>query len=284
MIRIARMGWRPDLPDHRDFTAANPALPPAFTALLGQVKLLGADEVSVDLRGSSPPVKDQGDLGSCTANGTLAIHEILDRKTFGRHTDLARLFLYKATRNWMGVRGDTGAEIRNAMGALALFGAPPEDSYPYEATRFDDEPSAYHYALASNFKGVQYARLDKEATANGGSVIDALTSALLKGWPWVFGFTCYSSLDDTGADGRIAFPSTRERVTGGHCVTAVGFDTEQQCPGQAGKGAFLIRNSWGASWGDQGYGWLPFEYFTQGLAEDCWTLTKAAWVDTEPFK
>jgi C1A family cysteine protease len=206
---------------------------------------------------------------------------MLDRKVHGSYTDLSRLFLYKVTRNFIGVTGDTGAEIRSVMGALALFGAPPEDDYPYDMPKYDDEPSAYHYALASNFKGIKYARLD---TGSPESLLDVLTSALLKGQPWVFGFTCYSSLDYTGVDGRIAFPKSSERVTGGHAVVAVGFDTAMICPNAQQPGAFLIRNSWGMGWGDHGYGWISFDYIRQGLAVDFWTLTKAAWVDPEQFR
>ena len=277
------MGWLPDLPDARDYAPSHPSLPTGFARqLLAPLAAVGA-AVEIDQRPSFQPVYNQSTIGSCTAYGGIGIHEYHDARVFKRYTPLSQLFLYKVTRNFIGVTGDTGAEIRNMMGALATIGAPPEEYYPYDIARFDEEPAPFIYALAANYKGVQYTRLDAKHLLPDAR-LEILKTALVNGWPFTFGFTCYQSLDEVGATGAIAYPKPSERITGGHCVIACGFSDAFACPGDSGAGAFMIRNSWGREWGEQGYGWLPYKYFTQGIAVDCWTLTKAAWVDMEQFK
>jgi C1A family cysteine protease len=61
----------------------------------------------------------------------VGVVEYFERRGYGRHVDGSRLFVYKATRNLMGVVGDTGAWLRNTMGALCLLGVPPEKYWPY---------------------------------------------------------------------------------------------------------------------------------------------------------
>ena len=49
------------------------------------------------------------------------------------------------------------------------------------------------------------------------------------------------------------------------------------------KGALIIRNSWGVESREGGYGFLPYDYVTSGLAEDWWTLIQQGWIDTGQF-
>jgi len=103
----------------------------------------------------------------------------------------------------------------------------------------------------------------------------------------MFGFTVYNSIQQSSTTGRIPYPCEGEKVEGGHAIMAVGYDDKmsinnEMC-GKATKGALLIRNSWGEEWGEKGYGYLPYEFVLEGLAEDWWTLIEQGWVDTGQF-
>jgi C1A family cysteine protease len=173
------------------------------------------------------------------------------------------------------------------MGALVLFGVPPEQFWPYEEKKFDREPPAFCYAFAANYGALSYFSLDPPGTKPA-ELIGRIKTYLAGGVPSMFGFTVYSSIDQAGADGAIPFPGPQEKVAGGHAVVAVGYDDAKKIRNpergsQPSVGAFLIRNSWGEGWGDRGYGWLPYDYVGAGLAEDWWTLIKAEWVDSGEF-
>ena len=275
------LGWVPDLPDIRDYTHENETVHGLLKQTAAKKTVLGAKKPalpkSVDLREWCPPIEDQGQLGSCTANAAVGLVEYYERRAAGDHVDASRLFVYKATRNLLGWTGDTGAYLRTAMQALVCFGAPPESYWRYDVARYEEEPTAFLYALASNYKALQYYRLDVPGEAASGT-LEHIKQYLAAGLPSMFGFTVYDSLAD-GPD--IPFPRPGDRVAGGHAVVAVGYDNARKIGGKTG--ALLIRNSWGRGWGDEGYGWLPYDYVTQGLADDFWSVLQQSWVDTHQF-
>lgn len=297
------MGWLPDYPDFRDYTEETQEVirlvdpdgigKNASRTIPGAQRRgtkTTADKLpsSVDLRPWCSPVEDQGMLGSCTANAGVGIIEYYERKAFGRHTDASRLFLYKVTRNLMKAKGDTGAYLRTTIGAMVLFGVCPEDYWPYtdSETVFDKEPNAFTYAFAANFQTIKYFRHDPPNTEPG-KLLTKLKTWLAKGHPAMFGFTVYNSIEQAEKTGRIPFPSPKEKIEGGHAIVAVGYDDKMKIKNTHNKaettGALLIRNSWGEGWGEQGYGWLPYDYVRKGLAEDFWTILKKEWLDTDAF-
>ncbi len=288
MDRVGKrgMGWIPDYPDFRDYTEETEEV----KSVLGLARVLKAKSlpVSIDLREWCSPIEDQGTLGSCTAHAGVGVIEYYERKSFGRHMDASRLFLYKVTRNLMKMKGDTGAYLRTTMGGMVLFGVPPEEYWPYreDEKEFDQEPPAFCYAFAQNYQTVKYFRHDPPET-KAEEILRKVKAYLFKGHPAMFGFTVYSSIEQADKTGRIPFPSPKERIEGGHAVVAIGYDDKMKIKNKYGKietsGALLIRNSWGNGWGEGGYGWLPYEYVLKGLAEDFWLVLKKEWIDTGQF-
>jgi hypothetical protein len=299
--KTVALGYHPDLPDSRDvitfstqFAHSSPGKILADIAnrksvnlaLLGATTALPQPRLHLGDKGCMPPVEDQGEIGSCTANAVIGIVEYLIRAAEGPQLDLSRMFLYKVTRRLLGWTGDTGAYIRTTIKAMRMFGVPPEADWPYEPALLDREPDAYHYAYAQNFRALGYIRLDGYGDIRAGfpsrgeATLDALKRTLADGYPVAFGFPVYSSIADMGRNFVIPLPQGRhDTVIGGHAVLAVGYDDTVEVDGNESPGAVIVRNSWGLEWAQQGYGYLPYKYITDELAVDLWTIVHGDFVE-----
>jgi len=219
------MGWLADWPDFRDFTPEHPEV----KKLLKDVGITKAAEnvakipAAADLSPYFSPVENQGNLGSCTANAGCGVLEYFERRAYGNHIDASRLFLYKVTRELLGWTGDTGAFLRSTMGALAMFGAPPEKYWPYVISKFDQEPTSFLYSLAANYQALTYFRLDPAGTAPA-TTLARIKTNIAAGLPSMFGFTVYNSISQASTTGEIPFPANGEKILGGHAIVACGYD------------------------------------------------------------
>lgn len=294
------MGWLPDYPDFRDHTVNHDQISDKLRRF-GQkdsikdmlkktavARTAGTAKIRVDLREWFSPVEDQGSLGSCTANAGVGLVEYFEKRAGGKHIDASRLFLYKTSRNMEHFKGDTGSFLRTTMSAMVLFGVPPEEYWPYNIEDYDREPTAFCYAFAQNYQAINYYRLDPPETRKD-TLLKRIKTNLAAGLPSMFGFTVFSSYIQANTSGQIPYPTNGEKSVGGHAVIAAGYDDKIKIKntGTGAKettGALLVRNSWGKTWGEEGYGWLPYEYVLKGLAVDWWSLLKNEWVDTGNFK
>lgn len=243
------LGWVPDRPDHRDFLYAAP------------VAMLRALPRRIDLRSQCPPVYDQGELGSCTANAIGGAIEFDQMKQGLPEVFVpSRLFIYYNERAIEGtISSDSGAMIRDGIKTISSQGACPEEMWPYVISKFKVRPSTSCYTEAAKHTAVTYQRLVQ--------TLSQMQGCLASGYPFVFGFTVYESFETmtVARTGRVPMPTTRERVLGGHAVCAIGYDDRQR--------RFICRNSWGAGWGRRGYFTMPYSYLTDdNLSADFWTI------------
>jgi C1A family cysteine protease len=242
-------GFRPDLPDQRDYKFELLQLKPALPA-------------SIDLRSTCSPVKDQGRLGSCTANALASALEFLEIKNKLPDVFMSRLFIYYNERVLENtVTSDSGASLRDGIKTLSKQGCCPETEWPYIISRFRTRPINPCYTHAVKHVAQSYYRI---------STLNDMKTCLASGYPFVFGFVVYSSFESNtvATTGIAPMPSPKEKVLGGHAVLAVGYDNATQ--------RFLIKNSWGTSWGVKGYFYLPYAYMTNPyLAGDMWYVSKA---------
>lgn len=248
MYNVARFGWRPDLPDARDFLYTAPpieVLPPA-----------------IDLQALCPDVYDQGTLGSCTANAICAAVQY-DRKKQGLPDwTPSRLFLYYNERAMIHEESiDGGAYLRDGIKSVARQGDCPETLWPYDTSKVLIKPTGDCYSNALQYTVVEYKHIRQNEYA--------LKACLASGFPFIFGFTVYDNFlsDEVKRTGVLPMPDlATEHVVGGHAVLAVGYNDNDQ--------RFLVRNSWGTGWGKQGYFTMPYAYvLSRNLAADFWNIT-----------
>ena len=249
--KIRRYGWKPSLPDLRDHVA-------------DASELAVLDEV--DPRGELPAIFDQGQLGSCTANAVAAAVQY-DADLNGADPGfLSRLWIYYFERKIEGSPAgeDTGAYGRDGFKVCKSVGVPVEDEWPYDISKFSDEPPAALAEEARKHRISNYRAVPRN--------LDSMKAVLSNKQTIAFGFTVYESFEsrEVAQTGRVPLPSREEKVLGGHEVLLVGYLKNEVNYG-------LVRNSWGTGWGMEGYFLMTWAYILDAnLASDFRTIRRAA--------
>jgi len=254
------LGLIPDVPDDRDRLHAATPTPYQF--------------IDLEPDPATPPIWDQGQLGSCSAHGTLAAFLFAAAKSGADDPMLSRLQLYYDTRVLEGtVDQDAGGMIRDAIKATTQ-GIAPEDLWPYDVSQFAVQPPDSVRAAGLANVGLDYARV--------GCDHGAIQGCLSQGFPVVIGVSLYSSFEDqvTLASGVVPMPGPDEQVIGGHCMAifGVGFGREwRDYPNAEPDTLYVkVRNSWGLVYqGRTGYCLIPADYMPL-YGSDFWVIRKAS--------
>jgi C1A family cysteine protease len=200
----------------------------------------------VDLRDTDSKVDDQGYLGSCAANSIINAYEnIILRNRPSIFEDLSRLFLYYNTRVIEeSIMDDAGVVyLGNTLESLKNQGVCTEELWPYDVEKFATKPSneCYKDALSRRIDSYEYIK-----------DLHGMKEILSSGKPVVIGMKVF--LNFMRADARnfvISEPEENDYSLGGHAVSVVGYTKDNH---------FIIKNSFGTDWGNDGYALITEDY------------------------
>lgn len=198
---------------------------------------------TIDLRKLCQAVRDQGTRATClacTTSDAHAMHHSCDPLS------AEFLFYYAIQRATIGTVDD-GITFDGAAEALAHDGQPLEVDWPYSAA----QPTPWQPPAA---KLIWKGTLSHSAS----NAVPTIESLLKQGRPVVLGVKLSSAfLSPTIPDFKI---SATGSGFGGHAVLIVGLGRDQ-----AAEDYFLIRNSWGSGWANNGCAWLATGYLADKL-------------------
>jgi len=213
---------------------------------------------NVDLRPHCPPIVNQGQTESCTANALAGAYGYLEGRIAGKQVAVSRLFIFYNERMVEHTTDkDVGAYISDGVKVLKNYGACAEQTWPFDVKAVETKPHGKAYEEGKGHE------VDQAATV----AIDlhAMRHCLAEGYPFVFGLEIDGFKPD--AKGFMTRPAAGAKL-GGHAMCAVGYDDT--------KKVFIVRNSWGTDFGDKGYCYVPYDWMTDPKScSDAWTVRRA---------
>ena len=215
----------------------------------------------IDYTSEMSPVKNQGSLGSCVGFAVVAMKEWQEQqehmeelaegkkyKRAAKHYDLSEQWMYYKCKEIDYWPGEEGTSIRFAMQILNRVGVPCEKAWPYNAS-YIGKPKRWANLVSKWALGGEYIRME--------SPEDIINSLGTNG-PLAIGIACFIEIFYATSNGIVAYPSAPDQMYGGHAICLVGWNPETRM--------FKFKNSWGTSWGQNGYGYLPYDY----IRDFCW--------------
>lgn len=203
------------------------------------------------------PIKDQQDVGWCVGFAASTVKDKQERLNHpGMNIETSPSFVYGECKKRDGIPKEEGTYPRVAMQVLKDLGTCLEKTFPFqEAKKQGNNPQApvAAYEEAKKYKVSAYAKV---------TTLEEMKRAIVNGSAILGGVIVTNSFMRPEAGGFIPMP--QGYFLGGHAIAIDGYDdemTHKYADGKIRKGFLRIVNSWNTVWGDQGYGWLPYDFF-----------------------
>lgn len=211
----------------------------------------------INLLSFCPPIKNQGQIGSCSSHACATAFEIEMKIIESRKsTSLSELWHYYKVRqkDFMNTfPDDSGAYLREAIKVMYHNGFCPESLYPYDYRKINETPGFMTDVIASLWKIKSYHTC---------MTLNQIKTSLIQEHPVIIGIPVDKNFLQKRDNSIVDKYSIANRV-GGHAVVLIGYDDNVQ--------AFLLANSWGENWGVGGYAWISYTYIEKYLWEG-WSI------------
>jgi hypothetical protein len=236
---------------------------------------------AANLQRFAPSVGDQGHQGSCVAwSSAYAARTIEEAARTGADPNSLRFspaFLY----NQIGLENCDGSYIERAMEFMTRSGSIPYDQFPYNDQDCSRQPDQQQLEEARQYRMRGFNRLTP-GDYNNRIDLHAIKENISQGAPVVIGMQVGGTYMQEMMGRDVWEPTAEDRSMigfGGHAQCVVGYDDRKY------GGAFLIMNSWGPQWGNNGFAWVrypDFRYFVRE-AYGIEPMAKTGAAANEPF-
>lgn len=212
---------------------------------------------SSTLKSFVPPIKNQGGYSTCVGWATAyygrtilesRLYDVQDSLTIAKGT-FAPVFTYLHSNVENDYNCQGGAYIGKAMEAMVEKGVPYYEDY---SVMCDTEIPENLYGSAERFKIKDFARIFGSDESEEFKV-DGVKRSLLNGNPVVIGFM----VDNAFQSAKNVYVPDNLGTTGGHAMCVIGYDDDKY------GGSFEIVNSWGPTWGNEGFMWIRYSDFAE---------------------
>jgi len=230
-------------------------VPRAVQSAAGTTKKANRTRSGVDLRPLCFPIKNQGDLGTCGVSAVTSFLEFLSGHS------LSVMFLYYVTRVYLSnylSNDDSGVQPQLVLDALANYGICRREHWPYIPSKFMEcpPPQAFEEAQLFRPQATDFLQLTSFEEMKATLDRELIFFVDINFAPDAYG----RGPEKTGI---VKKPPAHEVEYCDHTVMVVGYNDDTEY--------LIIQNSWGTHWGQNGYGYVPYEYITRGLFKNAYT-------------